>query len=70
MKLFIVEALRHGDRENHSYIVGAYSNEEAANLAAKIEEAWRGGKYKCVVNNYATNQAPRKEKADFYFQSK
>ena len=30
---YITEALRWGDRENHSYVVGVYSTKELATLA-------------------------------------
>jgi len=49
MNMYIVEALRWGDRELHSYIVGVYSKIEYAEEAAEAEADWRGGKYECVV---------------------
>ena len=47
-KLFVVEALRLGDRETHSYVVGVYTTFDQAKTAALAEECWRGGKYDCV----------------------
>jgi len=47
--LYVVEALRWGDREKHSYIVGVFSNMELALAAAEYEAGYRGGKYECVV---------------------
>ena len=49
-KLFVVEALRWGHRENHSYVVGVFDNLHDACEACVIEEMWRGGKYKCFIN--------------------
>jgi hypothetical protein len=49
MEVFIVTAYRWGDRENHSYVVGAFSTKDEAILWAKKEEEWRGGKYDCEV---------------------
>lgn len=49
MKIHIVEALRFGDRENHSYVVGVYTDPEKAKEVAQAEEHWRGGKYECEI---------------------
>lgn len=46
---YIVEALRWGERENHSYILGLYSDLERAKRAADEHTEYRGGKYQCVV---------------------
>lgn len=59
MKLHVVEALRWGDRENHSYVVGVYTSKELAEEAAQIEQVWRGGKYTCVINEVVENVFPR-----------
>lgn len=48
-EIYVVEALRFGERESHTYLVGAYRTKKSAKLAAKAEEAWRGGKYECVI---------------------
>ena len=48
---FVVEALRWGDREQHSYVVGVYDNLQDACEASVVEELWRGGKYQCVIND-------------------
>ena len=50
MTVYIVEALRLGDREKHSYIVGVWDNLEAAKAAANEHADYRGGKYVCQVN--------------------
>jgi hypothetical protein len=50
MKIYIVTAYRWGDRECHSYIVGAFLDKKIAIDAAEKEEEYRGGnKYKCQV---------------------
>lgn len=58
MKLYVVESLRWGDRESHSYVVGAYTSKELAEEAAQIEKDWRGGKYTCVINEVVENVLP------------
>lgn len=66
--LFVVEALRFGDRENHSYVVGVYTSAEKANNAAAIEENWRGvGKYECSIHCMVLDSV-RQEKADYHRQ--
>ena len=49
--VFVVEALRWGDREDHSYVVGVYDNLRDACEASVVEELWRGGKYECFIND-------------------
>ena len=48
--VFVVEALRWGDREDHTYVVGVFDNLHDACEACVIEELWRGGKYECFIN--------------------
>lgn len=52
MMIYYVEALRWGDREEHSYVVGVYDSLELARAAADAHALYRGGKYTCQV--YAT----------------
>jgi len=65
--MYIVEALRFGNREDNSYVVGVYDHLHAAYRAAVAEEYWRGRKYECVVAEYklnaenANNQGESKE---------
>ena len=66
--VYIVEALRFGDRESHSYIVGVFNSKEVAEYAAKVEECWRGGKYECQVDKFEIVSRPNKKKANFYKQ--
>lgn len=49
MKVFIVTAYRWGNKENHSYVVGAFGDKESAINQAIIEKEFRGGKYDCEV---------------------
>lgn len=65
MIVYIVEALRYGDREKHSYIAGVFDNVEAANNAAKAEEVWRAGKYECVVFAHGVNTNADPEKLEY-----
>lgn len=55
MKMYVVEALRYGDREKHSYVVGVYDELTKACRAAIAEEHWRSGKYECVVKEVDVN---------------
>jgi hypothetical protein len=34
---------------DHSYVVGIWEDSNEAQLAAKKEEQFRGGKYECIV---------------------
>lgn len=49
MDLYVVTAYRFGDKERHSYVVGAFTNEDLAMQVANSEEDFRGGKYSCRV---------------------
>ncbi len=62
-KLFVVEALRWGDDENHSYIVGIFEKKQAAIYAGEIEETWRGGKYKCRTTEHTLGYIDKKQRA-------
>ena len=56
MILYVTEALRWGDRESHSYVVGVYDTKEQAELAGEVEKTWRGLKYDYTVNEYLLNE--------------
>lgn len=47
--VYVVTAYRWGNRENHSYIVGAFTDLDKANEIADDEEDHRGGKYECEI---------------------
>lgn len=45
MTVYVVTMYRYGNRENHSYVLGVWSSQEAAYKAGQVEMAWRGEKY-------------------------
>jgi hypothetical protein len=47
--LYYVQAYHLGKMNDHSYVVGIWEDSNKAQLAAKKEEQFRGGKYECVV---------------------
>jgi maltoporin len=55
--VYIVQAYRWGDSNQHCYIVGVFSNEDAALTAADAEEDYRGGKYACEVVEWRVNSS-------------
>jgi hypothetical protein len=52
IKVYVVTMYRHGNRESHSYVLGAWSDRKSAEVAGDVEEAWRGGKYKPEVTQW------------------
>lgn len=48
-EIFVVIAYRWGNRDDHSYTVGAFTSEKKAIESANSHAAYRGGKYVCVV---------------------
>jgi hypothetical protein len=56
MIIYIVEAFRWGDKENHSYVIGCWDNIELAKKAAIEHAEYRGGKYQCIVNQSKLNE--------------
>ena len=53
--LYVVEMLRYGNRENHSYILGVFDKKHSAQCAGEAEKTFRGCKYEpaimtCVLN--------------------
>jgi hypothetical protein len=53
--LYVVEMLRWGDREQHSYVIGVFDSEYDAKQCGEIEKSWRGGKYEYEVKSIALN---------------
>jgi hypothetical protein len=53
---FVVSAFRWGKRENHSYVVGVFTDISKAIAAANSEVEYRGGKYACVIELFETNK--------------
>ncbi len=47
--IYYVQAYRGGRMNDHSYVVGIFSDSSLAQEIAKKEEEFRGGKYQCVV---------------------
>ena len=45
MKIYIVTMYRYGEKENHNYIVGAYTTKNIAIQNGNLEILWRGYKY-------------------------
>ena len=56
MNIYIVEAWRWGDREDHSYVLGCWDNLEEAKKIAVDHAHYRGGKYQCVVQQSVLNK--------------
>lgn len=61
--MYVVEALRWGNREAHSYVVGVYDNIRSAAVAAVAEEYWRGGKYECYITKHEVNELEAKKES-------
>ena len=55
--IYVVQAYRWGNRENHSYVVGVYDTNEQAIIAADKEEEYRGMKYKCAIISTSLNKS-------------
>ena len=50
MKLYVVEMLRYGNRENGSYVPGVFSTREQAELIGDAHRTWRGCKYEYEIS--------------------
>lgn len=59
--LFVVEMLRWGDRENHSYVIGVFSTREKAEQAGEAEKTWRAGKYEYTIGVFELDYVPQKK---------
>ena len=55
--MYIVTMYRYGDREKHSYVLGAWSDKAEAEKWGDIEDWWRGGKYKPEIQLATPNVA-------------
>lgn len=49
-RAFVVEMLRYGNREAHSYIIGVWRDYTEALKEAKHHMELRGGKYDCEIH--------------------
>lgn len=56
MQVFVVEMLRWGERELHSYVKGIYDTQEKAEAAAVEEEENRAGKYIAEITGFILNK--------------
>ena len=63
--MFVVEMLRWGDRESHSYIIGIFSTKDLAESAAKAEQIWRDNKYEYTISEFNVDLYP-KDKVEYY----
>jgi hypothetical protein len=61
MQVFVVEMLRWGERELHSYVAGIYSTLEEAEAAAQEAEEDRGGKYVAEIAAFTVDQGRKRD---------
>ena len=55
--VYIVTMYRYGDREKHSYVLGAFSTENDARECGEKEKDYRGGKYEPeIIKFYVDSQ--------------
>ena len=67
--MFVVEMLRWGDRESHSYVIGIFSTKELAESAGKAEQIWRDNKYEYAISEFNVDFYPE-DKVEYYNKSK
>lgn len=68
MILHVVEMLRSGSREKHSYVIGVYTDRENAELAGEVHSVWRGGKYIYAITRVELDDGPSVEELRYYQQ--
>lgn len=56
MTVWVVEMLRWGDREMHSYVIGVYTSEEVARKVGREHREYRGGKYEPHVQSMVLDE--------------
>jgi hypothetical protein len=54
--VYIVTAYKYGDRNAHSYVVGAFEKKAKALTTADSHTVYRGAKYGCVVDEVGLNE--------------
>lgn len=59
--LYVTEMLRWGDREAHSYVIGAFTSKALAEEAGEVEKTWRGCKYEYEVTLQKVDFIPQKK---------
>ncbi len=52
MKVYVVTMYRWGSHEDHSYVLGVWTNKIVAENYGITEESWRGGKYDAEVTEW------------------
>jgi hypothetical protein len=52
MKVYVVTMYRWGNHEEHSYVLGVWTNKIVAENYGITEESWRGGKYESEVTEW------------------
>ena len=62
-KIYIIIAYRWGCKENHSYIAGVKTEEQAAIKCANETTEERGGKYSCCIEEWTPDQPARERVA-------
>jgi hypothetical protein len=62
--IYVVEMLRYGDRESHSYVVGVFTSASEAEKCGLYYDYWRGGKYRASISVHTVNYIP-KEVVDY-----
>lgn len=55
-EVYVVIAYRWGQRENHSYTLGVFNQEDTAIKCADSHTEYRAGKYACVVEKCVMNE--------------
>lgn len=68
MILYVVEMLRWGERDNHSYVIGVFDTHEAAEHAGEVHKVWRGQKYEYSITRHELNSGPTHEELKYYEQ--
>ena len=53
--VYVVTMYRFGDREKHSYVYGAFSNENIAREWSEKEKDYRGGKYEPEIIRFCVD---------------
>ena len=66
MKVYVVTMYRWGNKEDHSYIIGVFSDWDKAFKYGVLEEQWRGGKYDFDIESKEINEFYREIGEDEY----
>lgn len=55
-KIYVVTAYKFGERDNHSYVVAAFTSKDKAIECADHHTKYRGDKYACHVEELLNNE--------------